>query len=993
MTKLEKIIVALRDVQIEPTATEVADLLWLARQIGPVQLAWDRTVRSPMQPGEEGGFASKPDEHSSLLKPDETLDAAAQVFAPGRPSTLQTGMRGLAFQSPAASALPGRLGLARAIRPLKRRVPSRINLLFDEEKTVQCIAYEKIWLPQTRPAPERWLDVALIVDESASMVIWYKMITELQRLLEHHGAFRDVRPWGLVTDNTDGKVWLHAGFGPKARRGRSREPAELIDPAGRRLILVVSDCMAASWYDGQVNQLLIKWARYTPVTIIQVLPERLWLRSALSEATAARVCALSVRSPIQRRHYKLHDPWLDTEPRQPVAIPVVTLEALPLANWARMLVSPGTTWVLARLLELDNATKPAASSEITKLYAEHDQTLSLRQRVHHFRATASPLARKLAGLLATVPLRLPIMHLVQQTMLPESRQVHLAEFFLSGLLRQNTPDAELRDPDDVDYAFIKEEEEEEDEVRNLLLERVPADTAIEVRKHVSRFIEQEDGRPGRFKVSLENPDAVGELQITEGSISFATISAQILRRYGDDYARLADRLSSQEEHPIGTPRLEQSDYTHLADRLPSKSRYSFFFSYASMDYENAKREVLIKTGYHEVNHLENFFNDVCREVGQLTGEPHDKVGYRDKDRLSIADFWSKQLVEGLQNSSVLLAIISPAYLKSENCGREVQFFKERLNMLETNATQQQLYHRIIPVFWVDLYSCFKGLNENISTFIKALQWNQKDMPENYLSMGVAKIYNLMEAKAYAQVVDQISRRIVELADLKPPLPKLPDVEDDFRALPSAFSYSEVERKSTRVASGLTYTNVVYVVANSQEMAEAGYSNTDTYNNQPEKWRPFADAPNVTIEQATQEGVKKAGQIYHNLEFSENLAGDIEAVRESESSVLMVLDRCALSIPNKFKRSMQKYDQQNYHHVGLVIVGGSSVENGVLEDTFPFKFVYGHSHHSWTVPDSCQAYIDSVNKVVGEVVTSLKRRLQQTAQPSGPSIPMPTLRSS
>jgi hypothetical protein len=137
-------------------------------------------------------------------------------------------------------------------------------------------------------------------------------------------------------------------------------------------------------------------------------------------------------------------------------------------------------------------------------------------------------------------------------------------------------------------------------------------------------------------------------------------------------------------------------------------KYKFFFSYANKDYESAKSTIVTNDGPQIVNYLKIFFEEVCNRVAGLTDEYPDKVAYRDKDRLKIADFWNIQLVEGLQNSDVLLAIISPAYLRSKNCGQEVQFFIERLNRLPADQRQS---HRIIPVFWEDIYPCFNGLTQ------------------------------------------------------------------------------------------------------------------------------------------------------------------------------------------------------------------------------------------------------------------------------------------
>ena len=60
---------------------------------------------------------------------------------------------GLSFATPGGTALPGKLALGRALRPLMRRVPSYDRFELDEEATVQRIADEDNWLPVLRPRP------------------------------------------------------------------------------------------------------------------------------------------------------------------------------------------------------------------------------------------------------------------------------------------------------------------------------------------------------------------------------------------------------------------------------------------------------------------------------------------------------------------------------------------------------------------------------------------------------------------------------------------------------------------------------------------------------------------------------------------------------------------------------------------------------------------------------------------------------------------------
>src|SRR4029434_1637315 len=105
-----------------------------------------------------------------------------------------------------------------------------------------------------------------------------------QRLLERHGAFRNLQLWGCSNNPDTGRVQLHVGTGPEASQNRARSPHELIDPRGQRLFLIVSDCIAPGWANGKVAQMLSIWGQNGLVTLVHMLPERLWSHSGLARA-------------------------------------------------------------------------------------------------------------------------------------------------------------------------------------------------------------------------------------------------------------------------------------------------------------------------------------------------------------------------------------------------------------------------------------------------------------------------------------------------------------------------------------------------------------------------------------------------------------------------------------------------------------------------------------------------------------------------------------
>ena len=60
----------------------------------------------------------------------------------------------------------------------------------DLEATTREYARTRQLVPAFRPAPERWFDVALLIDESPTMTVWEEVVAEFGDLLQQLGAFR-----------------------------------------------------------------------------------------------------------------------------------------------------------------------------------------------------------------------------------------------------------------------------------------------------------------------------------------------------------------------------------------------------------------------------------------------------------------------------------------------------------------------------------------------------------------------------------------------------------------------------------------------------------------------------------------------------------------------------------------------------------------------------------------------------------------------------------
>ena len=535
-------VVAALGLGLNLTDEEIADVLWLAVQMqqfgdGVISEQGDRNEAlensvsnraSPKQPAQPLRSDDR-DRQDENKKDEQNFEVHSKNAQNDDRSTRRSDE--LQLKIPDARSLQKPLELARSLRPLMRRVPSQVNTLLDEEATVRRIAEEKIWCPVLRPALEPWLDLALVIDDSGSMLMWRHTIAELQHFLSSYGVFRDVRVWRLGTDKAE-KVCIYAGATASDRNGSPRSPSELIEANGRGLVLVVSDCIAPIWRNGAIASALQIWSRSGMVAILQMLPDWLWGRTALGRGVAAQFSALAAGIPNYQLTTTTVSTWYDIDLATSIKIPVVTLEPDKFTAWAEMLAGKGGAWSAGIVFEPELFAMPEVAIEF-----DGASELDAEDRVQSFRLTASPIARRLAGLLAAAPvISLPIVRILQSKVLTLSQPVHVAEVFLGGLLKPLSEITAKTNPNYVQYDFIEG-------VRDLLLESVPSSEIVNVVAEVSEYIAERLGISlEEFGAIIRNPQEVENIEILSQTVPFAILTAKILKRLGGEYVRFAESL-------------------------------------------------------------------------------------------------------------------------------------------------------------------------------------------------------------------------------------------------------------------------------------------------------------------------------------------------------------------------------------------------------------------------------------------------------------------
>ncbi|QKG21795.1 SAV_2336 N-terminal domain-related protein [Actinomadura verrucosospora] len=467
-----------------PDARELSELLWLAAHIAPA--ADEPAARAP-EPGPPVADAPPPAKTDGLAEPPAPEPAPEPRAAlHHRPAAGTAPPAGTAAEVlvPTAPMLSDPLGVQRALRPVKRRVPSRHRHRLDEDATAARIADTRLWTPVLVPEPERWLTLTLVVDTGPTMRLWRPLARELTEALQRQGAFQNV---GVAYLTATGRVSSTPGSPPRA-------PGTLQDASGRHAVLLLSDCSGPHWWNGRAAPAVRRWAQAGPTAILQPLAESLWRRTAAPTTPGLAVLPRPGGPNTGLRFTPLDGGLAD-------GVPVPVLEVAPrwFGAWARLVSGAGPQ--PAAIASLPSGPSVPASS---------DRDVPVAERVRRFLRTASADAAELAAHVAVSVPSLPVMRLIQHGVLGGSDPGRLAEVLLSGLLRPL---------DDVRYEFVPG-------AREALLDTLPRPEAQHTRRvleAVSAEIERRAGGTAEtFRALLATTD--GPVTLTTDTPHFALLT-------------------------------------------------------------------------------------------------------------------------------------------------------------------------------------------------------------------------------------------------------------------------------------------------------------------------------------------------------------------------------------------------------------------------------------------------------------------------------------
>ncbi|MFJ6950836.1 SAV_2336 N-terminal domain-related protein, partial [Micromonospora aurantiaca (nom. illeg.)] len=498
----------------------LADALWLVATRGSTAPTPGPAVTS----GREHADAATPtatraaQATTDVTSPQPVADLSLPGGRPGATTetgrAIEVGLR-IPIATPSMTTVTA-LSLFRRVRRPGRPV-------LDIDATVDATADAKRLVIVTRSERERGLDVAVVVDRTPGAMVWAETITELEGTLRRTGAFRSVTRWSL-----DQSMGAAAPARPRVRdsAGAVHHADHLVDPAGRRLVLLLTDGTADAWRGGPLWQVLRRWAQAMPTALVHLLPEPYWAYTAIGQPTAA------VRSPRpaspNSSMQTLTAWWSDEdEDHSAVSVPVFGLRPEAIMRWTRAVVT-GSTWTEAIRAHPRQATAAAPAM----------RAASAAQRVRVFQARASEGAQRLARILAGAPvLSLPLIRVLHEHLVPHPETGQVAELMVGGLM-ERLPDGTGRDSLLLRFR---------PGVADLLYEGTTTSQEWDVYEVLSGYLERHGGSGDTVRAVLADPR--GTTSVDGDLVPFAAMGRGMAMRLGLD----VDMPADSPQHGPATP--------------------------------------------------------------------------------------------------------------------------------------------------------------------------------------------------------------------------------------------------------------------------------------------------------------------------------------------------------------------------------------------------------------------------------------------------------
>lgn len=389
-------------------------------------------------------------------------------------------------------------------------------------------------------------------------------------------------------------------------------------------------------------------------------------------------------------------------------------------------------------------------------------------------------------------------------------------------------------------------------------------------------------------------------------------------------------------------------------------------------------------------YLKQFFDAVCEVVRDRRGVgPAEPVGFFDQREIELGEDWDTTIVDALQTSRVFLAVASPAYFKSEYCGKEWALFQARLASASGSGQAPPLMK---PVIWIP----FPG--DDVPPAFGVGQFTFGDPAADHNTRGFKFLLKQLQdyRSQYNNLVEMLATEIVRAADAHTlaPLHSVPRLKD----VPSAFTQLSpiVGPSPVRTPSGPKHVRFVYLAANPDAFGNA--RTRDPYEEAGGgDWKPFFPDNRTPVHRLLQNFVSNddLGFSSDELPFGPSLIAEIEDAWTRRQIVVLIVDGWSVLFNSSYREALRQLDERLDYHWCVFVPWNESDPDSVakraeIQETIDRTF----DRHANLAPNpmffrSGIRSTDDLKVALRDVLTRLKEEIKKRApverpMPAGPS---------
>lgn len=136
--------------------------------------------------------------------------------------------------------------------------------------------------------------------------------------------------------------------------------------------------------------------------------------------------------------------------------------------------------------------------------------------------------------------------------------------------------------------------------------------------------------------------------------------------------------------------------------------------------------------------------------------------FLDRRDIEFGDAWETALQQAVCCSRALLCLVSPRYLISEWCGKELQVFLHRRDDANRDGTSPEIVNWIFPLIW-DFGPRTRSLPRVLSQF----QYRPPEADDDFFEVGIVGYYRQGRWKAVNKIIDGFVRQLAKMFERQP----------------------------------------------------------------------------------------------------------------------------------------------------------------------------------------------------------------------------------